>query len=528
MTAYAYIRVSTERQEDEGYSLPAQENHIIDYAKRLGFSLEHDHIYREAKSAKKAGRKVFNKMLEKIQKEKSPVKLLVDKTDRLGRNNYDHYKIELLMEEKGLQLHIVKENKVIDKNSPPGEKLLHGINVALAKHYVDNLSQESKKGMHEKARQGWMPGNVPYGYKNNKDTREIDIVSEQAIFVKRAYELCTINKYSLVLIRDTLFQEGFMYKPDKPKIHLATLHGMLTNRFYTGQFKMKGEIYDGKHVPIISIEDYKQAVELFKRANRPKETKQKEQFIYSGLLICADCGCSITAQIQKMKYVYYHCTNYHKKCKSQVYVREERLTEQFANALKKVQLPDEYIPQIIADLKKGHKEEIEQHQRRIDTINRQVTVIQNRLKKLLDVFLEDKITHQEYIDKQNSLKDESAQLEFLRSSYTNANFGYVDKASRILELAKGAYDLFLSQSAEEKRNFINLLLLNCKLDGENLRYDYNQPFDMFYKMTESKEWWRITELNCRHKDLFLSWLIGRGCKTTSSTYCWLLFYLIFS
>jgi site-specific DNA recombinase len=83
--------------------------------------------------------------------------VLVEKTDRLYRNPTDTWRFGQLVETRDVVLHLVKEGIVLDKNSKSKDKFMHDIQVALAKHYIDNLREEVKKGMHEKAKQGMYP-----------------------------------------------------------------------------------------------------------------------------------------------------------------------------------------------------------------------------------------------------------------------------------------------------------------------------------------------------------------------------------
>ena len=104
----------------------------------------------DVETAKQAGRTGFGEMLEHLRKDKACRILLVEKTDRLYRNLKDWVTLDGL----DLEIHLVKENIVISPDSRSSEKFMHGIKVLMAKNYIDNLSEETKKGMLEKARQG--------------------------------------------------------------------------------------------------------------------------------------------------------------------------------------------------------------------------------------------------------------------------------------------------------------------------------------------------------------------------------------
>jgi site-specific DNA recombinase len=72
-----------------------------------------------------------------------------------------------------VEIHLVKEGRVIAKDSRSQDKFMHDIHVAVAKHYSENLREEVKKGMREKAEQGIYPSRPPFGYKNNSATRSM-------------------------------------------------------------------------------------------------------------------------------------------------------------------------------------------------------------------------------------------------------------------------------------------------------------------------------------------------------------------
>src|SRR4029079_18326073 len=103
----------------------------------------------------------FDEMI-KFLKRSSVRVLLVEKTDRLYRNLKDYVTVD----ELDLEIHFVKENVVVSQDSRSSEKFMHGIKVLMAKNFVDNLSEETRKGMLEKAEQGIWPSFAPLGYRN--------------------------------------------------------------------------------------------------------------------------------------------------------------------------------------------------------------------------------------------------------------------------------------------------------------------------------------------------------------------------
>jgi site-specific DNA recombinase len=87
--------------------------------------------------------------------------MLVEKTDRLYRNLKDW----MTVDELDVEMHFPKEGVVLSRESRSSEKFMHGIKVLMAKNYIDNLSEEARKGMQEKAEQGIWPTKCPLGYR---------------------------------------------------------------------------------------------------------------------------------------------------------------------------------------------------------------------------------------------------------------------------------------------------------------------------------------------------------------------------
>ena len=174
-----YVRVSSKEQE-QGFSIPAQRQLLKDYAEREGIHVVQE--FEDVETAKRAGRTSFNEMVAFLRKKSSGCRtLLVEKTDRLYRNIKDWVTID----ELSIEVHFVKEAVVLSEDSRSSEKFMHGIKVLMAKNYIDNLGEEVRKGMIEKARQGHWPTVAPVGYVNNLVSHRIEPDPERApIIVK--------------------------------------------------------------------------------------------------------------------------------------------------------------------------------------------------------------------------------------------------------------------------------------------------------------------------------------------------------
>ena len=157
--AVLYARVSSKEQE-QGYSIPAQQELLRPYAAQRSIPIDQEFL--DVETAKTTGRPGFTAMISYLKQHSDCRVLLVEKTDRLYRNFRDY----LTIDELDLEIHLVKENVILTKDSRSSEKFMHGIKVLMAKNYIDNLSEEVRKGLRTKASQGLYPSFAPLGYVN--------------------------------------------------------------------------------------------------------------------------------------------------------------------------------------------------------------------------------------------------------------------------------------------------------------------------------------------------------------------------
>ncbi len=120
--------------------------YLEDYAAKNNIQVSK--AFKEAETAKKARRKQFGSILDYITEHDDINIILIEKTDWLYRNIKDWTKIDY--EAMNLEIHLAKEGEIISKESGSSQNFMHGIKVLMAKNYVDNLSEEVRKGLDEK------------------------------------------------------------------------------------------------------------------------------------------------------------------------------------------------------------------------------------------------------------------------------------------------------------------------------------------------------------------------------------------
>ncbi|MBP7700520.1 recombinase family protein [Candidatus Woesebacteria bacterium] len=484
MKSIIIARVSTEEQKEAGNSLPAQTHRIEQYFKRKSYSIVKRFSFDE--SAYKEKRDDFDSIIDFIKQQKESIAVGFDKVDRFSRDIFDKrvsYLYELAIEGK-IELHFVSDGQVIDKSISAVEKFQFGINLGLAKYYSDAISDNVKRAQEQKLRKGEFPARAPFGYKNfrvSEDKTEIEVEEYQAGIIKRVFELYSTGAYSMNTIRVTL-KNDYDIKWSK-----GYIDHVLKNSFYYGLMVWNGKSYPHKYTPIISKLLFDQ-VQAVKSGHNKKKFKyqSKTQSIYQGLIRCHECGCSVTPDPKK-GIKYYHCTQYHGKHGARN-ITEEDITAQLSQLFEKIRVPDDVIENIISDLQMIHEGKIKFKDEQESKLLKDHTTYQQMRDKNYESFLRQRITDDEYDKYDQEFRDKLAEIDARLSMLQDADDQYFVSVKYILELSKRAKSLFESSKVEHKRQIINLVLSNLTLDGKELRYKAEKPFDTILNCADSQTW----------------------------------------
>ena len=495
--AVIYARVSSKDQEIEGYSIPAQTKALQEYAAKKGYIIAKS--FTDIETAKKTGRIQFNSMFEYLKSNKNIKHILVEKTDRLLRNIFDYASLENLMNQLDIKIHLVKENAILARDSSSNEKLFFGIRALMAKNYVDNLSEEVRKGMSEKAAQGIYPSWAPYGYANSiiNGKKVIIIDPETAPYVKKMFQLYATGSYSLLSLRKTMLADGMIYKNGK-NFYTSKLETILNNEFYTGVFLWKGKKYtNASHTPIINNDLFQKVQKMLK--NPHKNKSRKELFAYSNLITCGVCGCALTAEIKKGKYTYYRCTGYKGNCK-QTYLKEEVLERFFEEQINNLYIPEAAKDIILQGLRESLSDKIEYHNNQVHQIEKQINLLQSRVDEAYRDKIDKKISEEFWQAYTTQWLKEKEELASRLLAFQQADTHYLENANLILELAQKAVSLFKKQEPAQKRRLIDILVSNCSYKDEKIDLELKPIFNEICKTAKTRNWCARQDSNLRPTD----------------------------
>ena len=314
--AALYIRVSTEEQARKGYSLPAQKEDLEDYAHKNGYAIAGYYID-EGKSARKkyTKRKEFMRMLEDVKAGKIDVILFI-KLDRWFRSVADYYKIQEILDAHNVAWKTTQEH--YDTETTNG-RLYINIRLSVAQDESDRDSDRIKFVFDSKVARGEViSGSLPMGLMIRDkrvvhDPETADIVREFFAYYKAHGSIYGAMAY----LRETY--GIILWDP--------TARKMLHNPLYKCMYRDNPNYCE----PLIPPEDF-DAIQKLLESRSVRQNESGRVYIFSGLLICEDCGQRMTgthSTDKKIERRFYRCRNatlYH-RCTHRHQVNETKLEQ---------------------------------------------------------------------------------------------------------------------------------------------------------------------------------------------------------
>lgn len=274
-----YIRVSTDAQYEEGYSVDAQKEKLEQYCKLKDIT-DYEFYIDGGWSGSNIERPEMRRMIDNIKK-KQVSAVIVYKLDRLSRSQKDTV---FLLEDVFIpnDCNFISLNENFDTTTPYGKAMI-GILSVFAQLERENIRERTRMGMAERVKSGlWMGGGrVPFGYSYDP-SKDILVPNEHADDVRHIFELY------LQGCSTTQLAEMFDVSEDKQ------ITDILTRVTYLGKIKYRGDVFDAKHKPIISRE-------LWDKVQRERERRTAKKavpgtYLLTGMLYCGRCGAKMRYQ----------------------------------------------------------------------------------------------------------------------------------------------------------------------------------------------------------------------------------------
>ena len=459
---FAYIRVSDLKQKS-GVSLVEQRSIIERYAERMGAVIVE--WFEETRTAAKAGRPVFTKMLRLLRAGKAEG-VIIHKLDRGTRNYHDWAAIDDLLE-AGIGIYVANEN--LDLRSRGG-RLAADMQVAVAVDYIRNLKEEALKGIEGRLKQGILPNAAPIGYLDRGAGNPKEIDSKKGPLVRRLFELYGTGGYTLREVAAEAKQIGLRNRSGHA-LPFQRIDKMLRNPFYMGVIRSKRYgLFPGKQEPLVSATLFER-VRLVLSGKYVRRTK-RFSFLFRRFIRCETCGRSLSGSERK-GHVYYRCPTIGCPTTS---LREDAIEEVVRQQLRKVTLGKEEAALIESELSATLADETSLKAARVAALQETLATANARLARLTDLLLDGKIDAAAHDEKRAALVMEREGLNQQIAGIDAGDGNFRLAIAKMFELLESAETLYESADAEKKRQLLEIVTSNCSAHGKSLSFSMREPF----------------------------------------------------
>jgi len=222
---------------------------------------------------------------------------------------------------------------------------------------------------------------------------------------------------------------------------------------------------------------------MFQRGKPKKETNK---FILRGWMRCGECGRMITAELQK-NHVYYRCTKRLTNCK-QKYVREEELAAQIKSFIQKVSLCDDWTKKILEQLEKDNNSSVQSSLPQQQNLEIKIKEIDTKISKLIDVYLAESLTLEEYQAKKEAFINEKRKLQDdLRDFAAGAN-NWFEPAKEFVTSLNSAHSAMEEGNLESQKEFLEKIGSNFILKERRLNFSTEASFRPLFEAAPYPCW----------------------------------------
>jgi len=473
---FIYCRKSSEDEERQILSIEAQLQELRDFAKQNSLFVVKE--FYESKTAKEPGREVFNTMVSEIEKGNASG-ILAWNPDRLARNSIDGGRIIYLVDT--LKIQSLKFPTFWFEATPQGKFML-SVAFGQAKYYTDNLRENILRGIRQKIRRGELSAKAPIGYFNEPRLRTIEPNRKTFNKVKTILRAFATGEFSLTAIQGKMFSLGLVGRDGKLP-HLSTIYNMLTNPFYYGHFRYRGEVHQGSHKPMISKKLFDKIKIALIQNGKPRKNRGPKNFEFLNFATCGECGYSITAErhIKKsgLKFVYYRCTHKSKTmlCTQKSFLREEVLSEQVKQNVQKVSLPDEWKEKYLGKVSEWEKETNQSSTLFVQNLKTELSTVKTKIDRLTDGYLEGGFELSEFQEKKNMLMGQKKDIEEKLSGFERKGNHWLELVKNWIMEANQAQKLALSENFSEMKQFLKTVGSNRRIVGGRLNVSFAKPWN---------------------------------------------------
>lgn len=422
MKVALYIRVSTEEQATEGYSIRGQKTQLVDYCRVNDYEITKIYID-EGLSAKDTKRPELQQMIRDAELKMFDA-ILVYKLDRFSRSAKDLH--ELVDHIQTFGVDFISKQEKFDTTTAMG-RLMFGFLAVLAQFERELIAERVRLGMEQKVREGKRHGGkYPFGYDSKGE-----LVEEEAEQLRRIRELY-MSGLSYQGVASKMLTDGFMRR--KYEWSASTVALTLENPFYAGIIRFGSKLPNGKyayrkreekvkvmdvpgtHEAVWTAEEFAEHVARMRRRAEGGFNNRKANYWFNGVLRCGRCGASMFGKqttkrtLKSGKEVtnsYYWCSRRkaNKGCDMPMF-RQTHIERLIMGHIDKIRVDHEAINAEKTTLKQKE----DNRKKEQASLRRDLDKVKARIKKWQYAFVEDLISDADLKRRMNEERDSEAEI----------------------------------------------------------------------------------------------------------------------
>lgn len=472
MKAVILTRVSTKEQED-GHSLPAQNTRLSAYAKRKNLNVIKS--FQIIESSTRGKRKEFMEMINFCKDYPEKIAIIADAVDRIQRSFKESVMLDDLIRQEKIELHFYRENMIIGKNASSSDIMRWDFSVMGAKSYVLQLSENVRRSLDYKVKNGELAGAAPTGYENFVDEHGKSSIrpNADAPKVRELFEIYSLGGTSIRQLARHADDIGLRSRTGK-KIVNTTLTNILDNPFYYGEMTSKGRLIKHVYQPIISKDLFDKCQEQRKKQSAKPFKHGEIPFLYRGFFTCLNAKKTCPNEIKKKKF---HYLVSYKEDGSRIYTPEKDITDQILYILEGIYIPDDILQDLKERLSGSKSAEIEYRNREIGRLQAIITKASQRLDTLFNMRLDGEIDREQYEDKRAQIQLEIDRTSEKIKAHGKADDGFNDTLLGLFQIASASAELFYkSDDMELKRLLLRFVFDGLYMKESTVCYKLKFPF----------------------------------------------------
>ena len=391
-----YMRVSTEDQAREGFSLPEQKERLEAFCKFKGYTIVD--YYTDAGISAKTGnfRPEFERLKEDIKLKKINT-IVALKLDRITRSIYDWEKLMTFLDENDAYLDCA--NDEINTTNANG-KMVSRLLMSVSQNEIERTSERTKIGLAGAIKMGHIPNQAPLGYKHEDKRLVIDYSTKDV--VERIFDLY-YNGNSYQKISNILNEEQVLGKTNWRD---SSIVAILENEIYKGDFvhgkRTKNPTYYSNVVePIIDKEKWEECQVQKKRNSRSYQ--RTVTYLFLQKLCCPKCnrilGGKATTKKNGHTYYYYYCND----CK--ITIKEKTIEEYFDTFIDELVEYDSVVNQFFLPMIKQKFDEPKEE------LKKEIKKQTDRLERIRKAYISGAFDLEEYNAEKKIVDDTITKLE---------------------------------------------------------------------------------------------------------------------